>query len=99
MISTIPGIVAYLIVSRVRWPKRIPSVSPVTPDPEVMARIRAYTALSMVSAMARTDLHKALVTKKKHRQRRCRQCLYWRSLQNQYSTLNTPTASSGTRTE
>jgi hypothetical protein len=40
--------VAFSILQQLRLPKRTPSVSPVTVDPAVVARVRAYCALSMV---------------------------------------------------
>lgn len=46
--TTLVVAVAFAILRRLRLPKRTPSVSPITVDPVVMARIRAYCALSMV---------------------------------------------------
>ncbi len=46
--ATLTVVTAYAVLRRVRWPNMAPGVSPVTADPEVMARIKAYTALSMV---------------------------------------------------
>jgi hypothetical protein len=46
--TTVIVAAAFAILRRVQWPKRTPSVARVTVDPVVMARIRAYMALSMV---------------------------------------------------
>jgi hypothetical protein len=46
--TTLAVAVSYAILRRLPWPQRAHRVSPVNIDPAVLARIRAYTALSMV---------------------------------------------------
>jgi hypothetical protein len=46
--TTLVVAVSFAILRRLPWPQRTVRVSPVNIDPAVLARIRAYTALTMV---------------------------------------------------